>query len=512
MNNKTEKLELISAYLDGELSGSDAEKAEKLIETSLELKNKFEELKKTKELTQKVKSISESPYFETKLMAAIESQKPDRSKLRKWIPAAALVLLTLVVMVILKINPDLLDNMWEDQKTMIAGFYKENLKPVLLAANLTTDDIFNFAMNNELPLDNTRKQYLLLGYDDSGKEFFEIRASDEKVKRESYDNFISAMKLNSEQKEIVDSILSSYSDVLESQLLVNDKNTVAINPNLWNYRKAIFADILVAAEKMNAKEFHKLIPDGIDIKDKLRIVNAVQKLKSSPANQYIFVTPDSVFTEAYVFNPASHENEIKKIEKEIAEREKEIQQFTINIRYDTTLKHLTSVNQPVNNFNITVDPNICRVEIPELNIPVAQIPDIDSIDEMIKNATNNIHFFAFKVPQVEKSKTGIRFKYFDGDAVKSYEVKYDELNLDSIIASKHQLDMYNLDQLKTPERFDDSMLTKYQFDRDYYLRYFNNEEMRKEMEKLQNELSRFREEMKSWQEKSRKEVTTGKKR
>ena len=507
-----ENLELISAYLDGELSEDEKVKAEKLIESSLELKNKLEELKKIKELTQKVKSIPESPYFETRLMAAIESQKPERGKLQKWIPAAALVVVTIVVMITLKINPDLLDNMWENQKTMLAGFYKENLKPVLYAANLTTDDIFNFAMNNELPLDNTRKQYLLLGYDDSGKEFFEIRNSDEKVKRESYNNFVSAMKLNDKQKEMVDSILGSYGDALESQLLVNDKNTVAINPNLWNYRKAIFADILVAAEKMNVKEFHRMVPDGIDLNDKVRIVNAVQQLKSSPSNQYIFVTPDSVFTEPYVFNPGPHEIEIKKIEKEIAEHEKQIEQFTLSIRYDTTLKHLTNVNRVGNQFHISVDPNICRVDIPQLSIQFAEIPDIDSMNEMIETATNNIHFFAYKVPQVEKSNSGIKFKYFDGDSVQSYEVKFDELNLDSIIASKHQLDLYKLDQLNTPERFDDSMLAKYQFDKDYYFRFYNNEEMRKEMEKLQNELSRFREEMKTWQDNVHKEVTGGNKK
>jgi hypothetical protein len=263
---------------------------------------------------------------------------------------------------------------------------------------------------------------------------------------------------------------------------------------------------------MNAKEFHKMIPERIDVNDRIRIVSAVQKLKSSPANQYIFVTPDSVFTEPYVFNPIPNEIAIKKIEREISEREKEIEQFTLTIRYDTTLKHLTTVEKVSNQFQVSIDPNICRVEIPELNIPVAEIPDIDSMNEMIQTATNNIHFFAYKVPQVEKSKSGIKFKYFDGDAVKSYEVKYDELNLDSIIASKHQLDLYKLDQPNTPEQFDDSMLAKYQFDKDYYFRFYNNEEMRKEMERLQNELSQFREEMKSWQEKVHKEVTSGNKK
>jgi hypothetical protein len=212
-------------------------------------------------------------------------------------PAAALAAVTIVIMVVLKFNPGILDKMWEDQKVAIAGFYKENLQPVLLAANLTNEDVFNFAFNNELPLDNTRQQYLLLGYDDSGKEFFEIRSSHQRVKRESYNEFISAMNLDAKQKETVDSIIGSYSKALESQVLVNEKNTIAINPNLWNLRKAIFADLLVASEKLNKVKFDRIVPSGITNAERVIVVNTLEKLKNTSGDQYIFVTPDSIFEE-----------------------------------------------------------------------------------------------------------------------------------------------------------------------------------------------------------------------
>ncbi len=500
-------MELISAYLDGELSQTEKIEVEKLLESSPELRSKLEELKKVKELINKVKTIPESPYFETRLMTEIESQKSGSEKSGKWILAAALVLITLGVMTALKINPNLINNIWEDQKTLLSGFYKENLKPVLFAANLTTDDIFNFAVNNELPLDNSRKQYLLLGYDDSGKEFFEIRTSDEKLKRESYNNFIAAMKLDEEQKEIVDSILVSYCEALESQLLVNDNNTVAINPNLWNYRKAIFADLLMTAEKLNDKEFYKVVPGGIDLNDRVKIVHAVERLKTSAANEYIFVTPDSVFTDSYEFIHEEHQIKILEVEKQIAVHEKEIEQFNLSIRYDTTLKHLSAEKRISTQFHISVDPNICRIDLPEHQIPDAQFPDIESINNMIEVATNNIHFYAYKVPKVEKSNTGIKFKYYDGDSVHSYEIEYGELNLDSIAAANHQLDLYRLDQLPPPEPFNDSMLAKYQFDKDYYYRYYSNEELKKEMEELQKEFHQFIKEMKDWRHEVHKEVT-----
>ncbi|MCU0333172.1 MAG: hypothetical protein MUE64_08820, partial [Ignavibacteriaceae bacterium] len=222
MKKDLQNLELLSAYLDDELTQPEKAEVEKLLASSLELQKKLEDLKKVKQLGNRVKRIPESPFFETRLMAAIEGQKNETSGIKRWMPAAALAVVTIIIMVVLKFNPGLIDKMWEDQKVAIAGFYKENLKPVLIAANLTNEDVFNFAFNNELPLDNTRQQYLLLGYDDSGKEFFEIRSSHERIKRESYNEFISAMNLDAQQKQTVDSIIGSYSKALEAQLLVNE--------------------------------------------------------------------------------------------------------------------------------------------------------------------------------------------------------------------------------------------------------------------------------------------------
>ena len=164
MSKDVKNMELLSAYLDGELSRSEKAEVENLLQNSLELKMQLEDLKKIKQLTQNVKRIPESPYFETRLMSKIEGQKSESAKISRWMPATALALVTIAVMIVLKFNPNFLNQIWDQQKVNLAGFYKENLQPVLLAANLTDDDIFNFAFNNELPLDNSRKQYLLLGF------------------------------------------------------------------------------------------------------------------------------------------------------------------------------------------------------------------------------------------------------------------------------------------------------------------------------------------------------------
>lgn len=511
MNKDLRNMELLSAYIDDELSATEKVEVEKLLATSLELKKKLEDLKKVKQLANRVKRIPDSPFFETRLMASIAGQKNETSRIKKWMPAIALSVVTIAIMIVMKFNPGLLDNLWENQKVAIAGFYKENLQPVLLAADLTNEDIFNFAFNNELPLDDTRKQYLLLGYDDSGKEFFEIRSNDKKVVRESYKEFISAMNLDEMQKQTVDSIIGSYSEALEAQVLVNKNNTIAINPNLWNLRKALFADLLVASEKLNKVKFDRIVPDGISENEKLVVVNTVAKLKNSFGNQYIFVTPDSVFAESYHFDPIIANEELKWTEQNIKYKEEKIKEFTLNLRYDSTFKYFAD-SKNVHSFKIVVDSNICRVDIPEFTIPEIPIPEIAAIDPMIEQATNNIHFYAYKIPKIEKSKSEIKIEYYNDDSVYSYVVNYNMLDIDSIVQANAGTDFYNLERLKETRPFDDTMLIKYQFDRDYYNRYYSDDEFKKQMEELQKELQELSKDAKNHKIRVHSEVTKSSKK
>jgi hypothetical protein len=507
MKKDLQNMEQLSAYLDNELTQTEKAEVEKLLAASAEMRKKLENLKKIKQLVGEVKRVPESAFFETRLMAEVEGRRSLNPGIRKWIPAALLVAVTLVIMAVLRFNPGLIERIWEEQKTAIAGFYKENLQPVLLAANLTNEDIFNFAFNNELPLDVTRQQYLLLGYDDAGKEYFEIRSSDQKVKRESYNEFISAMNLDEEQKQTVDSIIGSYSKTLEAQVLVNENNTIAISPNLWNLRKAIFADLLVAAEQMNKTKFRRILPAGISGDEQIVVVNAVEKLKNTHGDHYIFVTPDSVFADSFQFEPRMFEKEMSEFQKKIEEHEKRVKEFTLSIRYDSTFKYFTNA-QNLNSYKIIVDSNICRIDFPELHIPELPIPEIATIDPLIEQAINNIHFYAYKVPKFEKSKSEIKIEYYNDDSVYSFVVNYEKLNLDSLAGLDSGIDLYNLDKkFKAVKPFDDTMLIKYRFDRNYYNRYYSDDEFKKVMEELQKELQQLSEDLKNHRIKVQKEVT-----
>ena len=476
--------EFLSAYIDDELTAGEKANVEEKLLSSKELQNKLNELKRIKELTfSSIKRIEENPYFETRLNAALNVNKPHRNRIKKWYPAIGFSIIAIFLMVILKFNPGIIDEMVEQQKTNLSGFYTENLKPLLLTAGFTNEDIFNFALSKQLPLDKSNSKYLLLGSKPNGDNYFEIKKASLIPDGDSFEKFVKAMNLNREQKHQMDSILDSYADDLQSQVLVNDKNTVAINPNLWNYHKAIFADIMAFAKDANKKEFNKIIPSGYTFYDKPEVDNFVQKIKNRPDSQYIFITPDSVFSTTFKFDKDKFRAEMEKFHKELRKNlknfDKEFKDFKFNVMIDSNLARIKHDPGYSKNFKIFVDSNSCRVELGDIHIPEIELPNFDSIAAQIDEATKSIKSFSFSIPQFD-GRNHFRFKFKSGDSTQNFDIKIP--NVDSLIGL-HRNFFYSPGDSTTAFKF---------FNNDSLI---NSKEFRRQMQRLQKEIERMREEM-----------------
>ena len=500
MKKITQKeLELISAYLDGELSDGEVEEIEKKINESAEYKSEYDQLKRIQTLTSSAYSkIPESEYFETKVMQKIHSGNSTKLKVRKWIPIMGITALTLALMLILKFNPGVLDELVEQQKTTLAGFYKENLQPLLFAANLTNEDIFNFAFNKQLPLDKSRNQFIRLGTDSTGREYFEIKEIPETKPENNLQRFVSAMDLNERQKDQVDSIISSYANELESQILINENSTVAINPNLWNYNKALVADLLAFAEKSNKKQYVKIVPADYRNINQLKVVHAVNEVKNNNNNDYIFVTPDTVFSEKYTFNKEQYKKEMEQVKKDLEKTKKELKniQFKFDFKADSNKYNFQNKFDStwVKNFQIMIDSNFTRINIPRITVN-PKMPNFDSIftslhleklPEMMKN-------FTFEMPKGFPSKGGdFKFKFGNGDSTHSFKVNVPPVNVDSIVReSMKALDSLNI---KMPKNFYfnyDSLKSK-----NNYRRHIDKQQMKEIQEEIRKEMEKMREELK----------------
>ncbi len=499
MKNLHKDFKLLSAYIDDELTPGEKSEIEEKLLTSRELQQKLKELKKIKELTSdSFKKVEENPYFETRVGAALSFNNHPKNRVKKWYPAIGFTIVTIALMIILKFNPTLIEDIVNQQKTNLTGFYTENLKPLLLTAGLTNEDIFDFAFSKQLPLDKSNDKFLVLGSKANGDDYFEIKNASIIPDGNSFDKFVHALKLNSEQKHQMDSILDSYADDLQSQVLVNDKNTVAINPNLWNYHKAIFADIMAFAQDANKIEFNKIVPAGYTFYEQPEVDNFVRKIKNRPDSQYIFITPDSIFSSTFTFDKGKFKAEMERFHKELKENLKEFNKnaegFRFNVTIDSSfakLKHDTSFNK---NFKIFVDSNMCRIELGNIHIPHIELPDFDSIAAQIDKATKNFRNFTFSIPQFD-GKNHFRFRFREGDSTHSFDFKIP--NVDSLIGLRRNF-FYSPGDSTAAFRFfqNDSLI--------------NQKEFRKQMQKLQKEIEKMREEMKNLKNDLKKEAKRSK--
>ncbi|QQS37122.1 MAG: hypothetical protein IPM56_03975 [Ignavibacteriales bacterium] len=506
MTNKD--FEILSAYLDDELSPSERTDFETELALSAELRNRLDEMKKIKKLTnQSFKQLNESPYLETRIMVAISERKHWYSGLKRFVPVVGFASLAIVIMVFLKFNPDVIEELVEKQKTNLAGFYTENLKPLLFAADLSNEDIFNFAFYKQLPLDNDNKQFLHLGSDADGSEFFEIKTASFVSDENNFEKFVRVLNLDEKQREKMDSILEAYALELQSQVLVNDKNTVAINPNLWNYNKAIVAELLAFASTANKSEFNRVVPAGFSIPNVANVERVIEKIKLNKDNNYIFFTPDTIFSEPLNIDEESIYVELqrmKEIQKQnFVEAQKQLKESMVLLRLDSNLAKLK--HEKFNkNFRVMIDTNICRIHIPDGESIVIELPDFDSITAHIDKVTRDIDAFAFSIPKTRKGSSDYKFRFELKDSIGRIGIPLP--NIDSLVQlEKLFADSVAKFNLKNFNFNPDSIASLFQFWTNDSLAKFQSKEFDQQMKKFQKEMEIFRKEMEEMKKNIQKE-------
>jgi hypothetical protein len=509
MNKFYKEYEMLSAYIDGELTIEEVKNIEDKLAISKDLQQKLVELRRVKELSQSsFQKVSESPYFETKLISSLNSESASGFQIKKWIPVLGISLTTIILMLFLRSNPKFFDTIIEEQKTKLAGLYTENLKPLFVTAGLTNADIFDFALYRKLPLDKERGQYLMLGSNEDGSEYFEIKTASKTDYKNDFEKFVTALNLSEKQKMQMDSILESYAEGMQEQILVNENNTLAISPKLWNYNKAIFADVMAFAKECNGEQFVKIIPAGSHNIDQPQLVEIAQVVRSAKDSDYIFMTPDTIFIERYRFDKEKFDDEMGKVHielrKNLQEAEKQLEQQDFVIKLDDNIVKLKSKGGWDKSFEVFIDTNVCRVHIPNMrvSIPDIPLPDLDELEAQIETATKNLQSFTIKIPKEGYSRQHFEFRVDVGDSSQKYN--YD----------------INIPNFKTPilpDAFmnDSSMSEIYSFKADSISNaikllindsvIFNQKDFHFQMKEFQKEMRKLREEMLKLQKNLQKE-------
>lgn len=498
-NNIDRKYELLSAYVDNELSDHEIRKIEEYLKASPDLREKLDYLKKVKRITSSsVNIIKENPYFETRVAASIKIKEPLFLRFKRFYPLTAIIALSLAVMVVLKYNPNIINSIVEKQKSNIAGFYKQNLKPLLYVADLTNEDIFNFAFYHQLPLDSKKQQYLFLSSNSKGGNYFEISNNKQKFTGNNLNKFIKGLNLNNTQEKQVDSILARYADNLQSQVLVNEENTVAINPNIWNFNKALVADLVSFAAKVNHGKLQNIFPAGdYNLYSNASMPQLVDEVSSANNNNYIFITPDTVFSDSFYFDKRKYKDEMKKFRDQMEKMNKGHSNFVFNFPFDSNLIKLNNLPSFGGNFKVYMDSNSFRIHVPDMIVPQFPMQGFDSIATKLSKAGDIFKLFSFNFPEMKKGKN-FNYRYFYSDSANG--VKFKSFGFDSTFGLGHRkFDKLYGKNFKNYKFANPDSLNR-------FLKFFfsdstayNQKELQEELQQVQRQIEQFQKQMQQFQ-------------
>jgi DNA-binding protein YbaB len=229
-------------------------------------------------------------------------------------------------------------------------------------------------------------------------------------------------------------MLQAYAEDLQTQVLVNDKNTVAINPNIWNYKKAILADIIAFAQNANGKEFSKICPVDVKLYNNKSFVSAINEVKKAKNTHYIFFTPDTIFSEPYVYDKKQFKDDFRKMKEQMNSAKHDWEKMAINLNLGKNIDKLKHDPAWAGNYSVQFDKNTCRVNMPNM-VQEIPMPDFDSIVAQVERATDILKDVTINVPDMSGLRSQINFNYkmdIPGHSSKEMKIKVD---LDSVLTN-----------------------------------------------------------------------------
>jgi hypothetical protein len=217
------------------------------------------------------------------------------TNIKKYIPVAGLVLLTVGLMIYFKSNDPALDIIIKNHKNAVSGFYAENLKPLLSKSTIEDEDVFNFAVYNNLSIDKAKNRVVKIIPQENNREIIQLKEEQGIEKTNNYYKFIKYLDLKDKEKKKLDSLMESYKELINNYILHGDDNTIAVNSKINILNQALRADLLRFTEKYSrVKSGEVFIQQDFD-----EINPIVAKMRSSVIDSgegnFVVFTNDSIF-------------------------------------------------------------------------------------------------------------------------------------------------------------------------------------------------------------------------
>lgn len=321
-------------------------------------------------------------------------------KLRQNIFAVSIVILTLILLVIFKVQQS--DEINLKNGDVIDQFYSETIKPIFTSESFDKKEVINFALKGDLVLDEKAKKVLQLRSDFNGKEVIGIKNEKLLSVNNNYDKVVNGLELSKKRKIELDSILENYSQILSQSIYKDENNSFAIDPNIGLVRLSLNKDLSNFVSKSKNHENMNLT-----------VLNELLKGKQkNQSNDYLVFTPDTVFYSEY--------EKVEKINENITKNKKIIELKKLN------LENEKASNLSKSNPNIYIDSNIVNITLDNL-LNMDSFKELNFFNKTIDSTNKNIKL-SFEFSDDTTNNIFLKFSYLDSANNKiNYEMNSDDI-------------------------------------------------------------------------------------
>jgi len=218
------------------------------------------------------------------------NNKNSTSKIKRNLPIVGLVVLTVSLLICFGIEQ--FDNSSKtNENDLLSDLYSNTLKPLFLEEKLTKEDVLNFALYNNLPVDKRENKILEVKNNSVGDEIIEIKKADIKKDTDNYSKFVNIMNLDKRQKNELDSLLEEFKKNITNTIFSDDEQTLAVDARIGLLHRVLRTEIFDFISRIKTKRS----VEQLYAERTLESFNeAIEKERNKSVRSYIFFTPDTV--------------------------------------------------------------------------------------------------------------------------------------------------------------------------------------------------------------------------
>lgn len=267
--SKTELSQLLSSYVDGELSEQQAQFVEAIVSQNPEARKELEELKALKSLLVAKKPIPPSIGFWTRLSLVLEQRKKEEADLlpfpRKYLPLVATVAAVAVVavgIVLFQQRASVVEYVSKQservQKAVEDNVLKGSIMP--LFSRIDKNQALQFAMFGTLPLDAKAETELRVNEDSVRGYTIDVdKKSSKKIKTVTVKELVDEVQPSHVQLQIIDSLLDLGRQKLEGSVFVAEDRAMAVDPQLSRLNRVMLSGIAAVLEPHQRVRFERFL-------------------------------------------------------------------------------------------------------------------------------------------------------------------------------------------------------------------------------------------------------------